>query len=154
MLTYFSCPAHVLTLLRGKPYPFMVLSYLMLHRSTSTNNTYFMSLPRLTKIVGISQRETYNAIDVLKDLGLIEELANRKGERMFHLPFLVSDNVSENSENAESSERGSVTIEYEMPTPDHPTAEQIKSMSSEELEAYWDKEYGTKGGPQIASSTH
>lgn len=126
MLTYFCCPAHVVTLLRGKPYPFMVLVHLILHRSTSTNNTHFMSLPKLTKIIGISQREVYNAIDVLKDLGLIEELANRKGERMFHLPFLAKEN--------------SVKEETEAPT--------LEYKVDPKVQAQWDKLYGTNGGAE------
>lgn len=124
MLTYFICPAHVVTLLRGKPYPFLVLANLMLHRSTTTNNTYFLSIPKFAKIVGISQRETYNSIDALKDLGLIEELANRKGERMFHLPFLACE-LNEVDETEET-----VTLEYKV---------------DPKLQAAWDKEFGTGG---------
>lgn len=133
MLNYFCCPAHVVTLLRGKPYPFVVLVNLMLNRSTATNNTHFTSIPKLAKIAGISRREAYNAIDVLKDLGLIEELANRKGERMFHLPFLVVENVA--TENATTDE--SHTLEYKI---------------DPKVQAQWDKLFGTNGGANNGSN--
>ena len=127
MLTYFCCPTHVVTMLRGKPYPFLVLVNLILHRNTTTNNTHFVSIPKLTNIVGISQREVYNSIDVLKGLGLIEELANRKGERMFHLPFLAEENFK--TENTETD--APVTVEYKV---------------DPKLQAAWDKEFGVNGG--------
>lgn len=145
MLTYFCCPAHVVSLLRGKPHSLVVLINLILRRNTATNNTYFMSLPKLTKVIGISQRQIYNSIDVLKDLGLIEELANRKGDRMFHLPFLVGDadaGVFHASEtvNGEGEPDPVATVEYQVSIPDNPTAAEIDAMSSEELVALWNRD--------------
>lgn len=123
MLNYFCCPSHVVTQLRGKPHVLCVLITLILHRSTETNNTHFMSIPKIGRIAGVSRREAYNCIEDLKNLGLIEELGNRKGERMFHLPFLVIENTTENSE--------PVTVEYKV---------------DPALQAAWDKEFGANGG--------
>lgn len=148
MLNYFCCPAHVVKLLRGKPYPLSVLINLILHRSVETNNTYFISIPSLAKIVGISQRETYNSIKTLKDLNLIEEVANRRGERMFHLPFLaITESTVENNVSSENVSSENVTI------PENPTAAEINSMSPAELNALWDRDYGTNGGPQIGQTS-
>lgn len=88
MLTYFCIPSYVLVLLKGKPYVLHVLSVLCAHRSTTTNNSYFMSVPRIAKIVGISTRKTYDCIDELIELNLIKEFSNHRGEKMFHLLFL------------------------------------------------------------------
>ena len=88
MLTYFCLPSYVLILLKGKPYVLHVLAVLCAHRSIKTNNSYFMSIPKIAKIVGISVRKTYNCIDELIELNLIEEFSNHRGEKMFHLLFL------------------------------------------------------------------
>lgn len=131
MLTYFCCPAHVVTLLQGNPTAFYILSVLILHRNTTTNNTYFMSVPDLSKIVGISRRETYYSIDELKELGLIEELANRRGERMFHLPFLMPK--AENMDETEEADTDSLTLGYQV---------------DPKLQAQWDAIYGSNGGTE------
>ena len=106
MLPYFCMPSWVLALLKGKPYPFFILSTLCCNRSIETNNTKFISIPEVGKLTGVSQREAYNAIEVLKDLNLIDELKNIKGQRMFHLPFLNDDTVTKEEvlEQAESLE--------------------------------------------------
>lgn len=148
MLNYFYCPSYIVTMLKGKPHTLVVLINLILHRSIETNNTYFISIPSFAKLSGISRRETYNAIDKLKDLNLIEEVANRRGERMFHLPFLATDNNT-----AENDVSGETITENNVSIPDNPTAAEIKAMSSAELEALWDREYGTNGGPQIGNQT-
>ena len=88
MLTYFCLPSYVLVLLKGKPYVLHVLSVLCAHRSTKTNNSYLMSIPKIAKIVGISIRKAYDCIDELMELNLIEEFSNHRGEKMFHLLFL------------------------------------------------------------------
>jgi len=88
MLPYFCLPSHVLTLLRGNSHALHLLSLFCANRSVETNNTKFLSIKKMVKLSGVSQREVYRCIERLTDFGLIEEVKSLKGERMYHLPFL------------------------------------------------------------------
>ena len=103
MLPYICIPTWVLNLLKGKPYPFVVLTFLLANRNLKTDNTRFMSVREIGKLSGVSVREVYNSIQKLTDLNLIQELKNRKGERIFHLPFL-GDNTAAKKEVIEQAE--------------------------------------------------
>lgn len=105
MLTYFCIPSYVLMLLKGKPYVLHVLTVLCAHRNTTTNNTYFMSIPKIAKIVGFSTRKAYDCIDELIELNLIEESSNHRGEKMFHLIFLDANLQSADPKDNRSLEK-------------------------------------------------
>lgn len=91
MLNYVYITDKVMSMLIGKHHTLSVLMCLAFHRNTSTNRSQFMSKPRIAKLSGVSRRQVYLSIDSLIELGLIEEVAERRGEYMYHLPYLNDD---------------------------------------------------------------
>lgn len=88
MLTYAPFPSSIFKQLHGDSLSKDILLTLILHRNTETNRTRFMSTPEISVISGVSRTSTYRSIDKLKNMCIIEEVAIRRNERMYYLPFL------------------------------------------------------------------
>ena len=95
MLNYVIIPSPVLVTLRGKSKALQAFCCLSANRNTRTNRTHFMSKPAIADMAGISRRHIYNVIDALEALGIIEVVAERRGEYMWYLPCLESVETSE-----------------------------------------------------------
>ena len=109
MLPYFCLPSHILTLLQGNSHALHLLSVFCAHRSIETNNTKFLSTKKMVELSGISRREVYNCIDELTNFGLIEEVTNLKGERMYHLPFLNEFKAKTDTDTDTDSDKDTIT---------------------------------------------
>lgn len=98
MLNYVLVPTSVLASLRGYSRAFHVFFCLAAHRNTRTNRTHFMSKPRVADLSGISRRHIYHVLAVLESKGLIEAVAERRGEYMWFLPSLVNAGEASDAE--------------------------------------------------------
>ena len=100
-LPHIYIPTSLLVLLKGRNSDLVVLLTLTAHQNTKTKRTQFMSKPEIAKISGISRRHTYSSIDRLVEDNLIEPIAERRGEYMYHLSFydlLKPESMSSESE--------------------------------------------------------
>ena len=101
MLKYVQITDEVMSMLIGKPYDLCVLMCLAFHRNTSTNRSHFMTKPQIAKLSGVSRPQVYLSIDALIELGLIELVAERRGEYMYYLPSLNPEQSQQTDEPVE-----------------------------------------------------
>ena len=88
MLNYVSVPADAIMALRGKRSALAVLLALLLHRNVRTKRTQFMAVSKIATLSGIGRSSAYRSIQTLIDMGLIEHVAERRGEHMYYLLIL------------------------------------------------------------------
>ena len=89
MLNFVPIPTDVFQRLKGKSKAYHTLSVMAAIRNVRTNETRFVSKPVIAELTGISTRHTYRLLDELEAMGLIECIAERRGEYMWKLPFLT-----------------------------------------------------------------
>ena len=88
MLNYVPIPTPTLVQLRAHSMELHALSMLCAFRNTTTNNSHFMSKPKIADMTGISCRHIYRVLNNLEKLGIIELAAERRGEYMYYLKCL------------------------------------------------------------------
>ena len=85
MLRYSYVPSSVFLALRGDGCSRLVLDVLIFRRNTSTHRSPFMTIAVIADWAGVSVSQTYRCIDKLVDLGLVEHVAERRGEHMYYV---------------------------------------------------------------------
>lgn len=95
MLNYVSIPTSTFLICREKPKSLHVLIVLAAHRNTTTNQTHFLSRPKIADIANVHRSYVSKMLTFLEKSGLIERIGERRGEYMWYLSFLETVETSE-----------------------------------------------------------
>ena len=87
MLDYITIPKSVFIEVRTSK-ALHVLCALAFNRNVNTNRSHFMTKPVIANLAGISRRYVKAVLVLLEDKELITEVAERRGEYMYHLPCM------------------------------------------------------------------